>query len=130
MYLTAQHVMRVPGGPAGYNAYYYVHGYVWDSAPPAQFQNDPGVLVNQIVPLEPGGNRVRSYLDIVCPDDTSWQEIRQSFVTFVSEFQLQPLPWVGVIGRSLFRVGMDAGVARQWQPELANLYRMVQSVRI
>jgi hypothetical protein len=130
MYLTAQHVTHAPSGPAGYNAYYYVHGYVWDGAPPPQFRQDPGTLMNQLVPVDPGGNRVRSYLDIICPDDTSWHEIRQSFVTFVSEFQLRPLPWEGVIGRCLFRVGMDFGIARQWQPEIANLYRTVQSVRI
>jgi hypothetical protein len=72
---------------------------------------------------------VRSYLDVAAPDEAEWVEIRQGFVSVVSESQRLPLPWVGVRGRCLFRVGMELGLAQHWQTEIAALYRAIQAVR-
>jgi hypothetical protein len=132
MYLTAHHVASLQDHREGINAFFYLHGaYVWEGLPPDGIPDrDPGILQHQSISIPPGGNRVRSYLDIVMPDETQWTEIRHGFMTFVSESQLQQFPWTGVIGRCLFRIGMDAGLAANWQTEIANLYRAAQAVRI
>ena len=131
MYLSAQRV-RSPAGADGINAFQYLHGqYVWQGLPPQGIPDqNPGTLVTQTLNVPPPGNRVRSFLDVVAPDDASWSEIRPAFIAFVSAAQRQPMPWVGVFGRCLFRVGMDASVAAQWSHEIAALYRAVQAVRI
>jgi hypothetical protein len=128
MYLTAQRVVRMADGAEAINAFFYRHHVVWEGPPPEEYVINPGYLVNQTVNIEPPGNRVRSYLDITCPDGATWQELRQNFQTFVGMSQLRHLPWSGVVGRCLFTIGMDAGTARTWQLEVANLYRAVQAV--
>ncbi len=131
MYLTAQHVVSPATHQDGINAYFYVHGaYVWDAPPPGIPDANPGELMNQFTPIPPGGNRVRSYLDVVAPDETRWTDIRQGFVAFIGELQRSPLPWQGVRGRCLFRLGMEFALAQRWQLEIAELYRAIQAVRI
>ena len=132
MYLTAQHV-RAPAGAEGINAFHYAHGeqVAWQGLPPQGIPDqNPGALVAQTLIVPPPGNRVRSYLDVVAPDDTPWTEIRPGFITFVSEAQRRPFPWIGVAGRVFFRVGMEQALAKTWQHELAELYRAAQAVRI
>jgi hypothetical protein len=131
MYLTAQHV-RSTAGREGINAFFYQHGpYAWQGLPPQGIPDqNPGALVLQTLAIPPPGNRVRSYLDIVAPDEAGWPEIRPAFMTFVSEAQRGPFPWVGVSGRVFCRVGLEQTLAKQWQRELADLYRAVQTIRI
>jgi hypothetical protein len=131
MYLTAQHV-RSAAGDEGINAFFYQHGsYAWQGLPPHGIPDkNPGTLAAQTIVIPPPGNRVRSYLDVVAPDETQWSEIRPAFMTFVSEAQRGPLPWIGVSGRVFLRLGMEQLLARQWQRELADLYRAAQAVRI
>jgi hypothetical protein len=88
------------------------------------------MLVAQNITVAPPGNQVRAYLDIVAPDEKPPSEVQSAFVTFVSEAQHSTtMPWIGVVGRCLFRVGMDFAVAQQWQAELARLYRAAMNVR-
>lgn len=132
MYLTAQHVVAPTTQTEGINAFHYVHGaFTWEGLPPDGIPDrNLGTLVHQSVVVPPPGNRVRSYLDIVALDETTWNEIRQSFTTFVSEAQLGPLPWVGIVGRTYFRIGMERSLAGGWQREIADLYRAAQSARV
>jgi hypothetical protein len=44
--------------------------------PPGIPDQDPGQLVEQHINLQPPGNTVRSYLDVVAPDEVFWPEIR------------------------------------------------------
>ena len=129
MYLTAQHV-RSAQGQESINAFRYAHGAnLWHGLPPQGIPDqDPGVLVEQIIHLPPPGNDVRSYLDIVAPDEVFWPEIRPAFFAFVSQAQRKPFPWLGVFGRCYFRVGMDLGMVDRWRQELADLYRALQAV--
>jgi hypothetical protein len=123
MYLTAQHVVAPVSGAEGINAFYYEHGPDDWGVPP------PEIPANETITVPPPGNRVRSYLDVVAPDSAPWAEIRQSFLTFVTQVQRRPFPWVGVAGRCLFRIGLDLGLASRWQHELADLYRAVEAAR-
>ena len=131
MYITAQHV-RAHAGAEGINAFHYNHGpFGWQGLPPQGIPDqNPGTLVSQRIIVPPPGNRVRSYLDIVAPDETPWSEIRPAFMTFVSEAQSTPFPWTGVYGRVVFRLGMEQALANGWQREIAELYRAVQAVRV
>lgn len=132
MYLTAQRVQRPNTHEEGINAFYYMHGpYVWDGLPPDGIPDENrGELARSSIAVTPPGNRVRSYLDIVAPDETPWTEIRPALVAFVSEAQREEMPWSGVVGRCLFRVSMDAALTSDWQRELVALYSAAQSVRI
>jgi hypothetical protein len=131
MYLTAQRVHSPATGNEGINAFSYVHGpYTWQGLPPQGIPDqNPGELVVETVMVAPPGNRVRSYLDVVAPDETPWTEIRPAFMAFVSDAQRRPFPWVGIVGRCLFRLGMERGLAQRWQREIADLYRAAQAVR-
>jgi hypothetical protein len=126
MYLTAQHVVSSDGS-AGINAFHYQHGpLVWQGLPPPGIPDlEPGTLVNQSVVVEPPGNRVRSYLDVIAPDETPVAEIRQAFIGFLSEAQPTPLPWAGVSGSCFFRLSMERTLAAHWQREVALLYHAV-----
>jgi hypothetical protein len=100
MYLVAQHVLSPAGRGEGVNAFCYLHGpdLAWLGVPPEGIPGqNPGVLTAQLISVAPPGNRVRSYLDVIAPDETPQAEIRQSFVTFVSHAQRErfTLPMVG-----------------------------------
>ena|SRR5580692_5996987 len=130
MYLAALHVVRPQDGTEGINAFYYSHaGSDWLVPPDAVPDTDPGELVRKVVPVPPGGNRVRGYLDIIAPDDASWPEIRGNFVAYVLESAGQPFPWVRLVGRCRFRTGLDSGLAEAWRSELEKLYKATHDVR-
>lgn len=132
MFLTAQRVRRPTTGEEGVNAFFYIHGpTAWDGLPPDGIpEENPGTLAASRILVAPPGNRVRSYLDVVAPDETPWAEIRPAFITFVSEAQAGEMPWSGVVGRCFFRVAMDAALAVHWQEALLDLYGAAQAVRI
>ena len=132
MYLTAHHVVSPTTQSEGVNAFLYLHGpLVWEGAPPSGVPDqDPGTLVAQSLSLQPPGNRVRSYLDIVVPDEAHWEEVRLGLMDFVGSSQPSPLPWQGQSGRCFFRLGMEGGLSQQWQRELAILYRAAQALRL
>jgi hypothetical protein len=127
MYLTAQRV-RDSFNREGINAFRYAHGYTWQLPPPGVLDQDSGVLVYEIVTIQPAGNAVRSYLDIIAPDDAFWPEIRPAFTAFVGSAQRQPFPWDGGFGRCYFYIGMDHFIAHTWRTEIANLYRALLAV--
>ena len=131
MYLTSHHVVSPTSGQEGVNTFLYLHGpCVW-TEPPAEIPDEnPGTLTAQSISVRPPGNRVRSCLDIVAPDETRWEEVRTGLIGFIGVRQRSEFPWVGQFGKCFFRVGMDFGIAREWQRELAVLYRAAQALRL
>jgi len=132
VYLTAHHILSPSTHHEGVNAFLYSHkSLTWTATvPPGMPDQNPGELVAQSISIPPPGNAVRSYLDIVAPDETRWEEIRVALMDFVGQSQPRPLPWKGQSGRCLFRFGMELTLARQWQRELAVLYRSAQALRL
>jgi hypothetical protein len=130
MYIAVQHVVSPSTGAEGVNAFYYQHApLTWSGAPPKSIPDqDPGTLVRQSIVVPPPGNSVRSYLDIIAPDDIPWREISEAFFTFVSNVQRLPLPWIDSVGHCYFRVGMESGLAASWQREMAKLYRAARAM--
>lgn len=131
MYLTAQHVRSIHG-QEGINVFRYEHGpYTWQGLPPLGIPDqNPGELVAQQISVPPPGNVVRSYLDVIAPDEVLWPEIRPAFMAFVGQAQLQTFPWQGVFGRCYFRVGMDRELSDSWRHEIANLYRALETTPV
>ena len=131
MYLTSHHVIAPRTGYEGVNSFLYLHGaFTWDFPPPDMPDQNPGTLVAQSISIPPPGNRVRSYLDIVAPDEARWDEVRIGLMDFVGQSQRNRLPWAGASGRCFFRLGMESGIAQSWQKELATLYRSSQALRL
>src|SRR5689334_13837069 len=111
MYLTAQKVFQPKTGEMGINAFYHLHGGGSWSSPPLP-ETNPGRLKRDRITVAPPGNRVRSYVDLVAPDGTSSATLTAAFSKFLARSTTGPLPWVESSGPYLFRVGMDAGLAR------------------
>jgi hypothetical protein len=131
MYLTSHHVISPSTLHEGVNSFLYSHGaYDWSDLPPGIPDENPGTLVAQSISVRPPGNRVRSYLDISAPDDVRWSDLRVALMDFVGRSQRSSLPWIGSSGRCYFRLGMELGLVRQWQKELAILYRASQALRL
>jgi hypothetical protein len=127
MYITA-HRVRTRHDEEGINAYLYAHGsFIWQVPP--EPEEEPGELINMLLTVDTvGGNQVRSFLDIVAPDELWWSEVRPRFIEFVGANRLTPFPWKGVVNGCRFRVGMVGELARTWQHEVAHLYRACEAV--
>jgi hypothetical protein len=131
MFLVAQHVLRPQTGEEGINAFHYVHHVDdWAGPPAAIPDQDPGELVNKTIAVAPGGNRVRSYLDIVAPDKASSVGIRQSLLVFLLDHEQGPLPWVGDVTQYRFRIGMEDQLAQNWRHEIGALYSAAMKARL
>lgn len=129
MYLTAQHVVSPAGSDEGVNAFLYLHGDdLSPDLPPNVPDDNPGTLVAESLSVAPPGNRVRSYLDIVSSDRARWEDVRVGLMDLIGRAQRTPLPWSGHAAGSYFRIGMDTSLARNWQRELAALYRAAQAL--
>ncbi len=83
MYLTAQRVFAPQSKQTGINAFLYTHaGRRWHVPPGDIPDRDPGRLAQKRIAVKPPGNRVRSYLDIVAPDDLDLEELQRRLMTF------------------------------------------------
>lgn len=131
MLLTAQRVRSV-SGVEGINAFCSLHGeYSWPGPPPSGVpDSNPGERANEIIAVPPGGNRVRSYLDVIAPDETPTTEILAAVPVFLTAVQTSPLPWVATAGRCTFRFGLEAGREGVWIAELRALLAVALRVRV
>lgn len=80
MYLTAHHVWSRQLDRAAVHAFHYRHagtpGVTWHPPDIARIADEsPGELIASSVVLPPGGNEVRSYLDVAWPDETPFDEV-------------------------------------------------------
>jgi hypothetical protein len=122
MYVAAQRVVGREGRE-GINTFLYLHGETWES--PASFlpEQRPGELAHQHVEVQPPGNRVRSYLDVLAPDGASVSELTTACVWLVTEYAPPRLPAVATSGRCWFRFDMEASLSPAWKMELQELSR-------
>jgi hypothetical protein len=62
--------------PEGRHVLYLHVGQQWEQLAPLDVpQQNPGALQAQSISVAPPGNRIRSYLDIVAPDDVRWEDV-------------------------------------------------------
>jgi hypothetical protein len=127
MYVTAQHVISAPRANGrhdeGINAFFYMHGpHAWDDPAPFMPETNPGVITDDRIEVTPGGNRVRSYLDIVAPDGTHTDTLA-SAVLAVPAFTSFPVTWDA--GNVRCRFGVEYGLAEDWEREMRRLLARV-----
>ena len=130
MYLTAHHIVSPTTRREGINTFLYLHAdQAWEHLwlPDVVTQN-PGILQAQSISIAPPGNSVRSYIDIVAPDDVHWERVHDGLMEFVAFHQFSPLPWADMSQSLYFRVGMEFSLSDRWQKELAVLYRAAQAL--
>lgn len=128
MYLTSHRVVS-PSGVEGLNAFRHEHGvgYVWKVEPRRVPAEDPGATVVQQIELQPGGNRVRSYLDVVFPDDTPRDDVELALNSLWLELVAAgvpgeiPNPVVYSRGEVTVRFGVDLALEQERPREFQEL---------
>lgn len=119
MYLTAQRPVTDPVELLGINAYLYHHGFTWSGHPP---QPLPPLVFVRGHESAPRGllqvRRVRSYLDVVAPDDASLDEVRRAIAHLHGSIASQPAPsWHHLCGRCRVEFGLEAALSKAWHAE-------------
>lgn len=121
MYLTAHHVHRE--GVEQINAFLHLHGrdFVWPPDPERLPDEEPGEVVAKLTPLTPGGNLVRSYLDLLAPDDTPESELRDAVRHLQDDLLERRNPTLFRHLRVTIRFGVELGLAGIRKHELTAL---------
>lgn len=120
MHLTAQRVGH--GALQGVNAFLYGHGRdISGEDPVALLEGDPGTLLLRMVEVEPGGNPVRSYLDVVFPDQATRPQIEAILDRIAHIDQPDRFPTVLRLGPAAAQVNMELRLVPVWRDELAEL---------
>lgn len=120
MYATAHRVVSPGTGEEGINAFLHIHGraFAWPAEPWRLPETNPGAQVWEQIGVKPGGNRVRSYLDVLCPDDTTPAEVETALTGLWLELVADeagpggpqrplPNPIVYARGRVVLRFGVE-----------------------
>ena len=87
MLLTAQRVVARGTRTHGINVYCFAHGpYTWPRVPDGLLPDvNPGELVQQWLQIDPGGNYIVSYLDVVAPDDVPPMDLYQRLASLLGQ---------------------------------------------
>lgn len=118
MYLTAHHV-KARNGSVGINAYFSRHSHAdelridWNRLDIAQIADEiGGETVVQSIEIQPGGNSVLSYLDVVAPENTDPGFIADSLRVFEYYVKEGRFPAVMATARIGLRFGVIIGLQR------------------
>lgn len=123
MRITAQRVVR--GTDEGINAFVYWHGRdIETDDPAAQLDRDDGTLQVRLIEVEPGGNRVRSYVDVVVPDQATVPQIDAVLDSFLHVPVPSALPATWRKGSAVARFACDEALAPVWRRELGELLEL------
>ena len=116
MYATSQRV-KPEQGSDGINSFLHMHAgeahaaVVWDQANAEQVAaNPPGEAVMSRIDISPGQNKVLSYLDVICPDATPVQEIRDAITAMKDALEVQQRPLNYSLGAVTVRFGATIGL--------------------
>lgn len=129
MYLTA-HLVRSPNGAEGINAFRHVHGsdFPWPEDPSRLPETNPGDLADTRASIPQGGNRVRSYLDVLAPDPTPREDVVAALDLLQANLSEQPNPVVFRVGRIALVFGHEFGLAPLRQETFADLRAAVDDL--
>ena len=118
MYATA-HRVQGPHGQEGINSFLHLHGvaFPWPEEPWRLPETEPGTDYAEHIMVQPGGNDVRSYLDILAPDTCLLEEIESAltglWLELVADTAVSsplgelPNPLVYRRGRVVIRLGVE-----------------------
>lgn len=129
MRLVAQRVRSPSTHREGINAFCYLHGPVtWLDDPPADLPG--GVLMNARAEVPPPGNRVRSYLEIVAPDETPSHVMEREVEDSIDLLENQPFPLRLQSGDTTFQFDVESALAPAWRQEMRALLHRALEVRV
>jgi hypothetical protein len=122
MYLTAQRVTS-PSGEDAINGFLYDHGAVAWEEPPEPIGGAIGQLARTFIMVPPGGNKVLSYIDIVAPDGTPYEYIRERIIPWMvaRASARQSLPWTAIVEDMRVGLHMTTAFVKAWKSEVARL---------
>ncbi len=131
MYITAQRVRSFSlSARQGVNAFLSFHGETetraddWDNPSLERFADaNPGILADQQCDVQPGGNSVRSFLDVVTADETDVSQISAALDAFEASLAQASLPHAETIDR----VAVRFNVERALEPERVDEYRRLKA---
>lgn len=110
MYLTA-HLVRSQRHREGVNAFRHWHGpnFAWPEDASTLPELDPGKLDHgaKSVEVDPGGNSVRGYIDVLAPDGTALEEIERALDTLRGDLWQRRNPTVFRTGDVTIRLGVE-----------------------
>ncbi|HYO66004.1 MAG TPA: hypothetical protein VEU33_07980 [Archangium sp.] len=127
MYLTSQRVSAPGDARTGINTYLYRHEQAvpsidWSRPDLARIVDEfPGTLVAHDMKVPPGGNLIRSYLDIVAPDSTHVDEIDLALQQFDKEWLDSRAGQVIQVRGVALRLGLELRLEAHAQEELRAL---------
>lgn len=109
MLVSALRVRTPDKSREGINIYYYESGKVdWRGGDIGELMNQAtGSLKKSFVEVPPGGNEVRTYLDVAAPDDLPLDAIHSAFTEFWTRHRLLPVPWEGKSGDVAFQYNSE-----------------------
>jgi hypothetical protein len=127
MYVAAHRVCRRTG-TEGVNVFLHLHGsnFPWPEDPSGLPETNPGGIQSDIVELEPGGNRVRSYLDVLAPDGTSSVRIHGVLVQVEKALGEMAAPTALQFGEVVVRFGVEQELMRKKRSEFRALRERVR----
>jgi len=127
MYLTSQRVSAPGDAPTGINTFLYKHegtdtGIDWNVPDLVRIVDElPGTPVSNDIEVPPGGNVVRSYLDIVAPDTIEVEAIRVALQQFEKQWSPSQMAQAIRVGGVALRLGMELRLESRALEELRSL---------
>src|SRR6185369_12002321 len=125
MYVTAHRVVSSME-EEGVNAFLHLHGsgFAWPDNPAPLPENNPGNLEERSTEVAPGGNSVKSYLDVLAPDGTGRAEVQEAVAALGAELDGKANPTWYEHGRVTIRFGVDPGIEKK------GLERKVKEIQV
>ncbi len=121
MLVTAQRVVA-PAGLVGINVYLYQHdsGQPW-TPDDLDALEAHATLTRHHFQVDPGGNRVRSYLDVFAPEGTTAAELLPWFRRLTRTSSSPSFPLTDKEGPAVLRFNLDLGLVPTWRDEFTDL---------
>jgi hypothetical protein len=129
VYLTSQRVSAPGDERTGINTYLYRHeesvsSMDWSRPELARIVDEfPGTLVAHDTEVPPGGNLIRSYLDIVAADSMPMDEVDSALQQFDKEWSPSRVGQVIHVGGVALRLGLELRLEARAREELRELSR-------
>jgi hypothetical protein len=136
MYVTAHRASDEGTGASGINAFLYLQGglahrvtgdWTGDDVDRVTF-HEPGTLAKQQAALDPGGNLVISYLDVIAPDGTAATRIAAALDAFAAVIGTDEIPVFRVIDHIAIRFSLGLRLDDVQADEYENLSKAIRAI--
>ena len=121
MYVATHLVRR--GQREGINAFLHEHpdDLEWPENAAGLADEHPGKLTRRRTDIEPGGNPVRAYLDMLAPNGTSTKELTEAIEALRRDLHERRNPTSFVHGKVTIRFGVEIALEKLREEQLSML---------